>query len=675
MKRYIISLLCLLVALARPALGQDNPQTKAQPPFPVLPYEVVFEEAPEGGTVELLFGSPTSFGITSGTQIRENGELTVSVTPADGYRAKLGYPKVYKTGDKATPVKLTYADPVAPDPAVPDPAVPDKYTFTMPAFPVTVEMAFEKIPTNDARLRSLSYVVGSVQKENAVPGFNNTIYNYNIVLPSGTSSTAMLTLTAVAESNSVTISPDLLQVVLEEGIGSLSVTVTAGDGTTLTYTVNFTIAPADSRIVTLGVTEGGTISASYKDAEGKTVRLKSGDAIPKGTVLTLDNTPLTGYAFKEYNVNNATQTESSVTVGDSDLSISGSFTKETTGDPAADVGTPAVPADEQATAVPKDDQPLVIIPDLSALPSGTNLLDLQLVKNEVPDGKEAGIKELIKEQSGTESIDIENMEIVEITLVQVNKTVGSDGSTSTTVTPVQPSGKVQLRIPYPGGTGRNSHDFTLVHLRSDGAVDIYSAAKGNLRLADGYMEIDVTSFSPFAISYKAKSNPPYIPPVSIYYTVTLPDIEGVSLSRKAGGYTVEEGYNFSFALTVLDGYELHSVPVVKTSRGETLEPRASDGKYVVRNVGEDITVTIEGIVRNDGGAVANAVIASGRRVWAADGTLHISLDSPARVCIVGMGGRIDHLFDAPAGETQRRLRPGLYLVRLGEKEVFKVAVR
>lgn len=496
MKRYIISLLCLLVALARPALGQDNPQTKAQPPFPVLPYEVLFEEAPEGGTVELLFGSPTSFGITSGTQIRENGELTISVTPADGYRAKLGYPKVFKTGDKDTPVTLTYGSAA--------------YHFKMPAFPVTVEMAFEKIPTDNARLRSLSYVVGPYF-DTPVPGFNSDIYEYDIILPAELIDfLAPIAIKAEAESNAATISPGNSQgVLLENGECEASFTVTAEDGTTrLTYTLRFKVAPADSHIVTLGTSEGGTISASYTDpdsdpASGKTLRLKSGTPLPEGTVLTLDNTPVKGYSFDQYNVTGATPDNGRVTVGDNDLTISGSFTKIQS-EPVVEIGTPAVPAEE---ADPTPTVPIVIIPDASALPPGTSLSDLQLVKDEVPADKEDEIKKLIKEQPG--AINTENMEIVEITLVQVSKTLAPDGTvTSSSITPVQPSGTVKVRIPYPSGTSSDTHDFALVHLKSDGSVDIYSLAKENLRLTADYIEIDVTSFSPFAISYTAKGTDP-----------------------------------------------------------------------------------------------------------------------------------------------------------------------
>ena len=42
----------------------------------------------------------------------------------------------------------------------------------------------------------------------------------------------------------------------------------------------------------------------------------------------------------------------------------------------------------------------------------------------------------------------------------------------------------------------------------------------------------------------------YPPPAATYYTVTLPSVEGATLSKQAGDHTVEEGYSFTFAITL-----------------------------------------------------------------------------------------------------------------------------
>ena len=59
-----------------------------------------------------------------------------------------------------------------------------------------------------------------------------------------------------------------------------------------------------------------------------------------------------------------------------------------------------------------------------------------------------------------------------------------------------------------------------------------------------------TTLTTFATVTKVTSTPP-APPVYVYYTVTLPEVEGATTTPKAGKYSVEEGDSFNFKL-VLD---------------------------------------------------------------------------------------------------------------------------
>lgn len=165
----------------------------------------------------------------------------------------------------------------------------------------------------------------------------------------------------------------------------------------------------------------------------------------------------------------------------------------------------------------------------------------------------------------------------------------------------------------------------------------------------------------------------YVPPViSTYYTVTLPSVEGVTLSRKPGNYTVEEGYSFSFGLTLDEGYG-QSQPVVKAN-GTEITPRQSDGKYVIRNVEEDIQVTIEGIVKDD--PTANAVIESGNRIYALRSTVYIERLTPVEVQVLTIGGRVVRSLHLASGSNQvTGLQPGVYLIRLSDGQTEKVSVR
>lgn len=137
MKQYTsLWLVCLLAVFSMTARAQEGIETKARPDYPALPFMLTFE-APAEGSASLSI-SADGETLTSPTTLHSGTEVTITVTPADGYRMASGYPKVYRTG--------------APDETVPATFKPDAssgiaylYTFTMPDFPVTVEVEYEKI--------------------------------------------------------------------------------------------------------------------------------------------------------------------------------------------------------------------------------------------------------------------------------------------------------------------------------------------------------------------------------------------------------------------------------------------------------------------------------------------------------------------------------------------------
>ena len=169
-----------------------------------------------------------------------------------------------------------------------------------------------------------------------------------------------------------------------------------------------------------------------------------------------------------------------------------------------------------------------------------------------------------------------------------------------------------------------------------------------------------------------KSTPP-APPVVIpsYYTVTLPAVEGATFSRATGETTVEEGTNFTFSITLDADYD-QSVPVVTTSRGETIEPRASDGRYVVRDIQEDVVITVTGIRRNDDPTANAAVTPDAVRLWTASGQLHISTPVAADLRIYAFDGSLLRSLRLSAGETTMEAPGGPCIVVVGEHR-FKVA--
>lgn len=172
------------------------------------------------------------------------------------------------------------------------------------------------------------------------------------------------------------------------------------------------------------------------------------------------------------------------------------------------------------------------------------------------------------------------------------------------------------------------------------------------------------------VTFKATFKSTYVPPVPTYYTVTLPEVEGATTNPKAGTRTVEEGYSFSFSLTLHEGYE-SSQPVVKAN-GRVVIPRESDGKYVIRNIGEDTEITIEGITKDD--PTGNATIEGEIKVRAIGSALHIYLPKAETVRVYRLSGLLYEQKDLSAGNTQMQLSSGMYFVKIGEA-TYKIVIR
>ena len=137
MKQYTsLWLVCLLAVFSMTARAQEGSETKARPDYPALPFMLTFE-APAEGSASLSI-SADGETLTSPTTLHSGTEVTITVTPADGYRMASGYPKVYRTGTPSETVPATFK----PDASS---GIAYLYTFTMPDFPVTVEVEYEKI--------------------------------------------------------------------------------------------------------------------------------------------------------------------------------------------------------------------------------------------------------------------------------------------------------------------------------------------------------------------------------------------------------------------------------------------------------------------------------------------------------------------------------------------------
>ena len=177
-------------------------------------------------------------------------------------------------------------------------------------------------------------------------------------------------------------------------------------------------------------------------------------------------------------------------------------------------------------------------------------------------------------------------------------------------------------------------------------------------------------------NYEDPTPPP--PPAPIYYSVFLPGVEGAVTDPVAGTYDVESWSTFRFYLTLDADYD-ESQPVVTTSRGETLQPRTSDGAYLLKNVCTDVEVFIDGIEKNPP-PVANEPIRAESpepEIWSEDACLCIRLSEglpPSPVRIFTPEGRLLDSFRSTPGLNRRQLPTGIYIVQVGVT-VRKVAVK
>ena len=177
-------------------------------------------------------------------------------------------------------------------------------------------------------------------------------------------------------------------------------------------------------------------------------------------------------------------------------------------------------------------------------------------------------------------------------------------------------------------------------------------------------------------NYEDPTPPP--PPPTVYYTVTLPFVEGAVTDPVAGDYDIESWSTFRFYLTLDTAYN-QSQPVVTTSRGETLQPRTSDGAYLVKYVRTDVEIFIDGIEKNPP-PVANEPIRTAApepEIWSENACLCIRLpeglpSSPVR--IFTPEGRLLDSFGSVPGLNRRQLPTNIYIVQVGVT-VRKVAVK
>lgn len=157
-------------------------------------------------------------------------------------------------------------------------------------------------------------------------------------------------------------------------------------------------------------------------------------------------------------------------------------------------------------------------------------------------------------------------------------------------------------------------------------------------------------------------------------TVTLPDVEGVTFNPLAGSHEVKPLGSFRFYLTLEEGYKEKSQPVVTTDRGYTINPRPSDGAYVIFDISQDIVISISGIVPDISTGIAG--IDNATHIRTVDGTLQITVPQPTDAIITDTSGRLLRTLQLTPGTTRvEGLHPGIYIVKISGQEGRKVIVK
>lgn len=151
-------------------------------------------------------------------------------------------------------------------------------------------------------------------------------------------------------------------------------------------------------------------------------------------------------------------------------------------------------------------------------------------------------------------------------------------------------------------------------------------------------------------------------PDPIYYQITLPAIVGAITNPGAGVHEIEEGYSFSFTLTLETDYN-QSTPVVKANNKEIIPD--ANGKYKLGSTYSNVKIEITGVVKNAATGIDDIDV-DAPRVWAANGMLHINVPQPEKVRIITFSGTLYKDLGTLTGKTVIPMPKGSYIVIAGE---------
>lgn len=705
--RYILSLLCAMLALSQTSLAQD---TKAVPSDPVFPYLLTIRQPAEGATLDVMImnTSGTFTAVSSGQTVYNGTKVDLFFAPRKGYQLTEG--SITYNGNATT------AETLAPN----DKGYTAQRSFMMPAQPTTVTAETELI----------RYTITYDPNGGTLPQDSPTQYTVvsdEFTLPTPTHASTYVSFEGWKDAGGNTVTT-----VAKGSTGDLSLTAQWKES----ELVEAVGRPAETRIVTTIMTadeilaglaatwpkltfttdRGAAIESpiSWKLKDGVTLDLTPGKKNP----FIWTSTPLPdGLKDNGYVMSGTTQVyleaspitpadNGEITITDEnkfqqDDGTDNYFNGEINGEKGKTINklTLTPPADTDMTIKLNEVTSAATLINgtgkTNLTLSGTNSLGAVTIEpgNELTltPGENAGDLVNTAVTNNGHFTDL-TARVPTVTLPGNITLERVDPAASTPIPSTDGYAELETGITAPESTPMNlTYQWEIFNAQAG----TWSAAPDDSQLrnaSNNYRTRTVgqyrclvtatvtgdggtTTSTTFATAPAAVT--PYVPPVTpptpqpTTYTVTLPALAGASTTPAAGAHTVTEGDGFSFTLTLDADYD-QSVPVV-TVNGNVLTSDAN-GKYTIADISANLTVAITGIVRNTTTGIEQ--VENATLIRAESGALLIRTPVSVTAQVIALTGNVVRTVRLPAGDSRvDGLASGIYIVRLSNEITKKVIIR
>lgn len=705
--RYILSLLCAMLALSQTSLAQD---TKAVPSDPVFPYLLTIRQPAEGATLDVMImnTSGTFTAVSSGQTVYNGTKVDLFFAPRKGYQLTEG--SITYNGNATT------AETLAPN----DKGYTAQRSFMMPAQPTTVTAETELI----------RYTITYDPNGGTLPQGSPTQYTVvsdEFTLPTPTHASTYVSFEGWKDAGGNTVTT-----VAKGSTGDLSLTAQWKES----ELVEAVGRPAETRIVTTIMTadeilaglaatwpkltfttdRGAAIESpiSWKLKDGVTLDLTPGKKNP----FIWTSTPLPdGLKDNGYVMSGTTQVyleaspitpadNGEITITDEnkfqqDDGTDNYFNGEINGEKGKTINklTLTPPADTDMTIKLNEVTSAATLINgtgkTNLTLSGTNSLGAVTIEpgNELTltPGENAGDLVNTAVTNNGHFTDL-TARVPTVTLPGNITLERVDPAASTPIPSTDGYAELETGITAPESTPMNlTYQWEIFNAQAG----TWSAAPDDSQLrnaSNNYRTRTVgqyrclvtatvtgdggtTTSTTFATAPAAVT--PYVPPVTpptpqpTTYTVTLPALAGASTTPAAGAHTVTKGDGFSFTLTLDADYD-QSVPVV-TVNGNVLTSDAN-GKYTIADISANLTVAITGIVRNTTTGIEQ--VENATLIRAESGALLIRTPVSVTAQVIALTGNVVRTVRLPAGDSRvDGLASGIYIVRLSNEITKKVIIR